>query len=435
MYTSYCIYETKKSNDPSIVKKSPKLMNYPFTLKSNLSISCMIFLMLFMDIDPIFSQKIELTVEDLTEMQATKADIKAQNPMATKVYADLIEKAEISMETVPFSVMNKKGIPPSGNKHDYMSMAPYWWPNPEASDGLPYIRKDGEINPEARNDFSDYTIKARFFNAVEILGKAYFYAGDEKYASKAISLMQVWFIDSATIMNPHLNFGQSIRGINDGRCFGVIEFGGLKDVITTLELVKSGGALDSDTEEGVKDWLKSYSQWLQTSELGSMEGTRSNNHGTTYDVQLCSILLYLGEVDQVKVRLDSITKRRIATQIEPDGRQLHELARTKAFTYSTMNLSAFTKLAWFGKRLGVDLWNYETTDGRGIKRGYEFLIPYLTTDKKWKYQQIKQKDTYRDRFARLLQYAGKEFDEPSYTKIAEEYFNKQKKDLESQSSH
>jgi hypothetical protein len=90
-----------------------------------------------------------------------------------------------------------------------------------------------------------------------------------------------------------------------------------------------------------------------------------------------------------------------------------------------MNLSAFTKLAWFGKKLGVDMWNYKTDDGRGIKTAYEFLIPYIETDKKWNYQQIESKTTYRRRFAGLLLYAGNEFDEPRYTEIAERFFAKE----------
>ena len=47
-----------------------------------------------------------------------------------------------------YSVTDKTLSPPSGNKHDYMSLAPYWWPNPNTANGLPYIRRDGVVNPE-----------------------------------------------------------------------------------------------------------------------------------------------------------------------------------------------------------------------------------------------------------------------------------------------
>ena len=38
----------------------------------------------------------------------------------------------------PVSVMSKELVPPSGDKHDYMSQGPYWWPDPEQPDGLPF---------------------------------------------------------------------------------------------------------------------------------------------------------------------------------------------------------------------------------------------------------------------------------------------------------
>jgi hypothetical protein len=31
-----------------------------------------------------------------------------------------------------------------------MSLAPYWWPDPKSPNGLPYIRRDGERNPEIK---------------------------------------------------------------------------------------------------------------------------------------------------------------------------------------------------------------------------------------------------------------------------------------------
>ena len=52
-------------------------------------------------------------------------------------------EADKAMSAGPFSVMQKNSTPPSGDKHDYMSLAPYFWPNPETPNHLPYIRHDG----------------------------------------------------------------------------------------------------------------------------------------------------------------------------------------------------------------------------------------------------------------------------------------------------
>src|SRR5262245_39929588 len=36
--------------------------------------------------------------------------------------------ADRALDDGPFSVVNKEVTPPSGDQHDYMSLAPYWWP-------------------------------------------------------------------------------------------------------------------------------------------------------------------------------------------------------------------------------------------------------------------------------------------------------------------
>lgn len=363
--------------------------------------------------------KNKLTLCDFAEMYSQKNRIIEKEPEALVLYNNLIEKANKALRVRPFSVMNKTGVPPSDNKHDYMTLAPYFWPNPNTPDGLPYIRKDGKVNPETRDAYTDYNEKESFFNAIDILGKAFFYSENKDYGEKAIFLIKTWFLDKATKMNPHLNYGQGIPGVNNGRPFGIIEFGGIRELIECLELLEEGNTLDSIIKNGMKNWLSEYVHWLKTSEIGIMEGTRSNNHGTWYDVQLCSILLYLGEAEQIKEILEKAKTIRIASQIEPDGSQPQELARTKSFSYSTMNLSAFTRLAWFGQKVGVDLWNYETQDGRSIKKAYWFLMPYITTDKEWKYQQLANTGDYKSRFINLVEDAGETFNEKAFLEIVE----------------
>lgn len=361
----------------------------------------------------------KLTLTDFSEMQTQKKRIAGKEAESLESYKSLIKNADTALSPGPFSVMNKIGIPPSGSKHDYMTLAPYFWPNPDTPDGLPYIRKDGEVNPETRNNFTDFQEKENFFNAIDVLGKAFYYSENKTYGEKAISLIRSWFLDESTKMNPHLNYGQGVRGENVGRPFGIIEFGGIRELIECMEILEHGRILDESTKNGIKNWLSEYKNWLQNSEIGTQERNTLNNHGTWYDVQMCSILLYLGELEQLKEVLEQAKTKRIASQIEPDGSQPHELERTKSFSYSTMNLSAFTKLAWFGQKVGFDLWNFETTDGRSIKKAYEYLIPYISTDKKWKYKQLGNLEEVKSVFVSLLLQAGKTFNEETYVSIAE----------------
>lgn len=326
----------------------------------------------------------------------------------------IIKNADSLLPINPFSVVNKTGNPPSKSKHDYMSIGPYWWPNANTPDGLPYVRKDGEINPEARNNFTDFVEKNNFISAVKTLTKAYKISNNNKYAIKNLALIKAWFLNDETKMNPNVNFGQYIPGQSEGRCFGIIEFGGLTEVLQFLELAKANNLLDKNTEKGMRNWFTEYSNWLKNSKLAKEEAARKNNHATHYDVQLLNILVYLNRIDEVQDYLSTITKSRIFQQIEPDGSQPLELARTKSFSYTVMNLHAFLELAALGQKVGVPLWNVTSKDGRSIKKAFQFMLPYITNKKEWQFKQIESTKHDEEELIADLKKARKLFKEDAF---------------------
>ena len=93
---------------------------------------------------------------DIKQLAVTKAKVQSGDKSVMDAYKKLIASANKILAYKPVSVMDNVDMPPSGNKHDYVSLAPYWWPNPNTPNGLPYIRKDGEINPEVKSLF-DFT--------------------------------------------------------------------------------------------------------------------------------------------------------------------------------------------------------------------------------------------------------------------------------------
>jgi hypothetical protein len=189
-------------------------------------------------------------------------------------------------------------------------------------------------------------------------------------------------------MNPNLEYAQFIPGVNTGRGIGLIETRGFTRVVDAIGLLKGSKSLTAQDESGLQSWFGKFLQWMLDSKNGREEAAAKNNHGTYYDLQVASFAFFVGRVDLAKQVLESAKQKRVAVQIEPDGRQPLELARTKAWSYSNGNLDGLMQLAILAGRVGVDLWNFQTPDGRGIRRALDFLTPVALGEKKWDYQEI-----------------------------------------------
>ncbi|MEX2565699.1 MAG: alginate lyase family protein, partial [Cyclobacteriaceae bacterium] len=301
----------------------------------------------------------------------------------------LIQRADDKLTAGPFSVVNKSKVPPSGDKHDYISMGTYWWPNPDTEDGLPYIRKDGQANPEIYEYQDPWALEA-LMEAVEVLTMAYYFTEKEKYVIHAIDLLHTWFLDPKTRMNPNLNYGQRIPGITEGRRSGIIDtrsFVHLPDLVTLLSKSRHW---QPSYEEGMKKWFRSYGNWLINSKHGKEEAVHGNNHSTWYFTQLLPMMLYTGQEDKA----DSLVQRGIPIildrMIASDGAQPEELGRTRTWDYSAMNLLGIMNYAQACEKLGLDLWDYQNEKGGNIQKALDFMVPYVDGKKDWEHEQIKQ---------------------------------------------
>lgn len=321
------------------------------------------------------------------DLETSRRAIGENDQNIAAVWARLQREAQKALTEGPFSIVNKTVTAPSGDRHDYISQAPYFWPDPKKSNGLPYIRRDGERNPEI-NKISDHKSLDDLENSVETLALAYYFKGDEVYATKAVALLRAFFLDPATRMNANLQYAQFVPGVNTGRGIGLIETRGLTRVVDAIGLLEGSRALTTEDERSLKAWFDRFLNWMRDSKNGREENAAKNNHGTYYDVQVVSYALFVGRRDLAKQTLETAKQKRIASQIQPDGRQPLELLRTKAWSYSNMNLDGLMQLATLGTRVGIDLWNFQTRDGRGIRKALDFLTPVTVGQKKWQYQEI-----------------------------------------------
>lgn len=321
-------------------------------------------------------------------LKKVKDQIKKEDAFFTAAYNELIVIAdkELSKKTNP--VTNKTQRPPSGDLHDYMSIAPYRWPNPDTADGFPWIVRDGIINPMSRGNNTDKVRLSEMFYALDNLSMAYYFSDDIKYADKAKSIVKTWFIDDTTKVNPNINYGQGIPGELEGRRAGMIEWRSISTVVNSIQILASKNILNKGEILVLNIWLLKYYTWVKTNKMGIENDNGKQNHSTCYDYQLVGLARYLGLNSEAKSRLEAAKVKRIATQIQPDGKQPKELGRTKSVHYCSMNLKIMTFVAEMGIPLGVDLWNYSTTDGRSMKKAFEFLRPFAEEKEKWPYKQI-----------------------------------------------
>jgi hypothetical protein len=294
---------------------------------------------------------------------------------------ELEEFAAVAKQSGPFSVVRGKRLAPSGDPHDYVSLAAYFWPNPDTEDGLPWVMRDGEVNPE--RDEGDCIPLFRFSQNVRLLCLGRHLLADEACASHADRLLRRWFLDEATRMNPHLSYAQYVPGLADGRCWGLIDTTPLPGMLDAIRLIDSH--LAPDLLDGLRDWFDAFATWFTSSNLGVEEAAMPNNHATWHLVQSASYLAFAGRTEEARDRLASRAEALILDQVAEDGRQEHELKRTLSFGYVNYNLAAFLTLAEQAQRLGVDL---GAAFGERLHAACAFLLP-CAAGERWPFPMIK----------------------------------------------
>lgn len=344
------------------------------------------------------------SILDAKQLAYAKAHLK--DAAYSQAFRNLVSLADGDLLLKPPTVMTKEYIPASGSKHDYVSLARYAWPDETQPNGLPYVMRDGVSNPELKK--FDRNKLSAMANAVYRLSLAYYFSGEEKYAQKATELIRVWFIDKKTKVNPNLRFAQHIPGKADGRCYGVIDAYSYVEMLDGVQLLEKSKSFTQKDSKLLKAWFSQLLKWLLTHPQAIEESYQKNNHATAYDVQVAAYALYTGNKKVFSDIVDNFPKRRIATQIMPDGKQPYELRRTLAFGYSQYNLTHIIDLMLMIKHQGVDFRQYCVSGEHSFFKAMDFLAPYMGKSvSDWPYHQIsgwedKQQEMAKDFYRTYL---------------------------------
>lgn len=292
----------------------------------------------------------------------------------------VIERANQFLNEKPRTVTSSTSPRSAGGKHDFFSEGPYWWPNPADPNG-PYLQHDGLRNSDR---FENHDNDLRYFSwIVGTHTSAYLLTGKEKYVHAAMQHLNAWMVDTATRMNPNMIYAQAIHGICTGRGIGIIDAVPLMDVARSVMILEKSPYVSQKDIAQIKTWFSQFLTWLTTHPYGIDEKNAKNNHGTWWHTQVAAYASLVGDKKVLRDCRKSYQEVILSNQMDADGSFPLELKRTKPYSYSLFNLDATAALAWILSDQSFDVWNISLHDGRGMKKGLDFILPYLKDKTKW----------------------------------------------------
>ena len=293
---------------------------------------------------------------------------------------------DILNTTLPSITSNSAELKQKTGANNFTSLAPYYHPDPNSPTGFPYIRIDGTRNLESRKS-SDSPYLNSLLSLVASASTLYYYTKSEDYAIKAMEALQVFFLNENTKMNPSMTYSGLVIGdsMEDLRIRGaIIDTNSLSLLPDFIELLKSSSHWTAELDSGMTLWFDSLSDWFKTNPRGVLQAGYSHNIKTSYVKQLCCYLCSCGKQVEARTYLENNLRALLSAQIDPEGKQVLEMDRMKNRHYSNFNLTLLVNLATIANSLGINVWNYEDSEGKGsIKKAMKYLAYYYLNPTEW----------------------------------------------------
>ena len=372
---------------------------------------------------PTDAKKDANTANAANTTNATQPALKPSSPSATSPRLDvaaidrdrILKAASEALKRTPVTITAFPAKLSEGGPNDFYSNGDYWWPDPTKPYGLPYIRRDGESNPE---NFSQHRLAIKTLrDSVAALAAAYKITGDDRYVTKAVELLRVFFLDPQTRMNPNLSYAQAIPGHSKGRGIGIIDALHLIEVPVAVQAMEQSPAFPAGVAADLRQWFRELATWMVESKNGTDEAHEKNNHAVAYYLQLAVYSAFIRDESRLAECRKQYKEVFVEKQMAPDGSFPLELARTKPYGYSIFQLDNMTTLCQVLSTAQDDLWKFELPDGRGIRKAIAYLAPYLADKSKWPLKpDIQAWDAWPTRQSCLL-FGGIALNEPHYLQL------------------
>lgn len=295
----------------------------------------------------------------------------------------ILKQSKWAMKQKPLTVTAYSAVRSAGGIHDFYSEGDYWWPDPK-DPAAPYIQRDGMTNPA--NFVEHRKAMIRFSRIVGALASAYRLNPDKKYVQQALRHLKAWFVDAQTMMNPNLLYAQAIQGRFTGRGIGIIDTIHLMEVAQGVKIFENDPNFPQAAKDAIHRWFATYLRWLTAHQYGIDEMNAANNHGTCWVMQVAAFSCLVQDTVLLNTCADRYAHVLLPNQMEANGSFPRELQRTKPYGYALFNLDAMTMICQILSKTNTSLWQYSLSDGRTIKTGIDFMVPYIAAKEKWPYQ-------------------------------------------------
>ena len=295
----------------------------------------------------------------------------------------IIQQADAALFEKPITVTAYSSERSKGGKHDFFSEGDYWWPDTLHPNG-PYIQRDGLTNPQ--NFTAHRLAMIRFSKVVGNLTSAYILTKNTKYSKAAKGHLKAWFIDTATLMNPSLLYGQAITRKVSGRGIGIIDMIQMVEVAQSVSVLEKSGLINNKDISDIKNWFAQYLKWVTTHSYGIDEREAKNNHGTCWVMQVAVFAKLVGDTSLLSYCNNRFKTVLLPSQMAPNGSFPLEIKRTKPYGYSLFNLDAMVTLASVLSTQKENLFDFIGTGNVSIKKGIEFMFPFIVNKASWPYE-------------------------------------------------
>jgi len=292
----------------------------------------------------------------------------------------ILSKAEPYLTLEPITITASTCQRSNGGFHDFYSEGDYWWPDPTDPDG-PYVRRDGESNPDAFLDHRKSMLRLAEITAS--LTSAWLINGDSRYSTAAMSHIEAWFVDKTTRMNPNLRYAQAIPGVSSGRSIGIIDTLHLIEVARSIKALRQNAEIDPSRFEPVLQWFREYLFWLNTDPMALIEKKHPNNHGVCWSLQAATFADLVGDTETMDWVRQEFIDTYLSKMMADDGSFPAELARTKPYGYSLFVADAMAGIAQLLSTPNQNLWTFKTPEGHSMRLAFDFIVPYIKDKTTW----------------------------------------------------